>query len=1727
MEYIPGVTIREYTQQYGWTMESFLMTAIQISNALSHIHGHRIIHRDFNSSNILFDPSSQEISLIDLELAQYIPVNDMKSVPRGATVPLFADKSNQRLTGTLAYISPEQTGRTNQPVDWRTDLYSLGITLYEMITGVLPFSFEDEMELIHAHLAVMPTPPDEIGHSKIDQPIPEPISRIIMKLMAKDPNDRYQSAASVELDLTNCLTYWKEEYHIPVFELDKGGRFLHLSEKLYERDFAQSGLLSQLDHLRQGSFQLSFISGAAGTGKTSLVQSIKSSIIAEGGHLVSGKFDPIQQQMPYAAWIQAFSELVQELLTSDSYQLENWKNRILEAVGDNGKILSQIIPDLELILGPQTGESELKGKDATNRFHFVLLNFIDALSRADHSLTIFLDDFQYADSASIALLESLLTDNRNSYLWIIIAFRDDDIRSDFDLQEKLSPIKSQHKTVNEIELKNLSLNAVNSFIHETLQSDPESTLELSKVIYEKTQGNPFFLRQTISSIFDQGYLYHTDGGVSTWQWNLLAIRQLNITDNVVDYMAAKIQQLPDTTKTLLEWAACIGDKFELRILKGISEMSLDAISGALQPARDEGLIVTIDIEEEYYKFTHDRIRRAIYSLIPNELTPDLHRKIGDLMMEPYQSARLAEIPTDKVFSIVSQWNQGISKIQERTNRNKAAELNLLAGKKANFSGAYPTAMAHLKTGIDLLAQYGWQNTYRLNLQLHNEAAEAAFLSGDLELMDQFVEKILQQTVTVMDKVKAYEIKLQSYIAQQRLTAAVQLGLKILSQLGIELPDAPKEIQVWWQTFNLQRSLKRKSPEEFIQFPNMSDPKLLAAMQIMSNVLSIIQIIKPKLVPLLIYRQIQLTLKYGCSPFSGEALIGYGLILNLRQGKIDEGFEYGEAGMKLSEKFEDRRHKTRLYHTFYGLLWSYKKNISDAQPLLKEGYLLGLETGDFSSATFCIIQFVYNAFMLGEDLSDLIEELNIFYNALSQAKQEVALKYLSFLKELIQAFLTFQPEAWKIKEVKLEEQLVAEQIDASQESPGIINLSFLKLILAYHYENYEEGVKAARELEEYGFHSNNLEIDPNYSFYFCLVHLAAYPDLKMPEQQKVMKKVLEHQKYIRFRSDYAPQNYLHKHHLIEAERLRILGKEEDARPFYEKALELARNNDHLKDESLSWELAGKFYRVRGQQFLAEMHLQQAIKAYQRWNAMGIVEHLANRYPRYINKQLSWEQSANGSIKNSGSSSGESLTNLDLHSITKASQALSGEVVLSNLLNKMMQIVIENAGASRGVFLENRSDNIYFLAEGDVNKGVSVHISREEKANKLFPSHLINYCLRTSKVIVIDHPKNDSTFGKDPYIKLVQPASVLCFPIHHKNNLKAFIYLENLMIPGAFTKERMEILDILSSQIAISIENARLYENLDEKVKERTRQLNEKNQELGLTLSQLEEAHSQLKSAQSQLVQREKMASLGQLTNGMAHEINNPINFITGNIRPLKRNIDEVKELLEKVKKLPSASNLPEVVKEINSYREEIDADFLVEEIDMLVEGIKDGAQRTQSIVTGLKSFTRPDEETFKYVNIHQGIDSTLTLLSHELNPNIIVKKAFSDIPSVECIPGKLNQIFMNVLNNSIYAVKEQIEKSIEKEEAKAEHHIYIETKGEEDQVHIYIKDRGVGMPESVRQRVFDPFFTTKDVGEGTGLGMAIVYGIIEQHNGSISITSEEGRGTEVHIILPTLQPESLS
>jgi len=1718
LEDFGGASLKKLIASEKFTILGFLRLAIKVAESLGEIHSANIIHKDINPSNIIFNQTTGELKIIDFSISSVLSRDSHQL------------ENSKLLEGTLAYISPEQTGRMNSPIDYRTDFYSLGVTFYELLTQQLPFNNTDAMELVHAHIAKQPKPPHEINPE-----IPQIISNIVLKLLAKTAAERYQSAWGLIADLDECLNQLQMTETIVEFPLgnqDISDKF-QIPPKLYGRQSEIEALMGSFERVRDGRKEMMLVTGYSGIGKSVLVQTIAQPIIRQGGYFIWGKFDQFQRSIPYSAIVSAFSELVRIILSETEAKLHEWKNKLLAAFGSNGQIIIDVIPELELIVGPQQRIQELGANETQNRFNIIFQNFIGLFCKPEHPLVIFLDDLQWADSATLKLIQLMMADEETQHLLIIGSYRDNEVNSTHHLLMTLNAIRSQsgninHGQINQIDLTPLKFEHITQLIAETLHNDKNSVKELAELVQRKTGGNPFFVNEFMKTLYQENLLKFDSEGIR-WEWDMEKITALDITDNVVDLMIGKLEKLPTLTQKVLSLVACVGNQFDLNTLALIYEKESYATFQDLLPAIQEGLIIPASETEAKnvelnlypflilnYKFLHDRVQQAAYTFIDESEKKAIHLRIGRLLLENTPP----EYRGERVFDLVDHLNIGISLITDEREKIELAKLNLEAGKKAKDATAYVAAKEYITAGISLLARDCWNQDYDLTFALYKEAAVVEYLNSNFSESEALINIILEYSKSIVENIEVYNLLVVQYTLRGQYEEAITAGKKSLALLEIELPETDLRTAIDREFAKVKENLGEQEIAQLINEKDRQTSKSKLALELLTNLITSTYLTNPELWTVMVLKGVNISLEYGSVAESCLCYSNYGIILNSYFGDYHSAYQFGLLALKLTDKWEISGLKCKACSGFANSLSFWFKHIKESNVINHEGYGAALESGDLEYAGYLLYQRSLNSLFQGQPIPEMLTETYRYLQFTQKTKNQLSTDTLIGIKNLLEN-LASKPKNQDNDSLTKEQidfdidtDKEAEYLDSCQQHQNFYSLCIYliyKSYLFYLYGNLDVALDNILLAQKYLEFITGTLPTTEFNFYYSLILAALYPNVSEIKQKEYWQQLEKNQQQMKIWADNCQENFQHKYLLVAAEMASISGENTAAIDLYNQAIESASKNEFIQHEALGNELVVKCWLNQGKPKYAKVHLHDAYYGYQNWGANRKIKDLENQYPELQNLLKVKNYIIDPHTTAMSSDTNNNSQSLDLATVIKASQAISSEIVLDKLLSTLMKILIENAGAEKGVLLLQQEGKLMNKAEATLDSEEVVVQETQINESKDLPLTVINYVERSRQDVVLSNAFAEDRFTTDPYVAKIQLKSVLCTPIINGGKLIGVLYLENNLTTGAFTPERLEILRLLSSQAAVSLENAMLYASVEQKIQERTQELNEKNLRLEQTLHELQRT-------QSQLIQSEKMSSLGQLVAGVAHEINNPVGFIYGNLNPANEYVSDLLNLIDLYQE-----HYPEPVDEIQDEIEDLDLEFLIQDLQKLLNSIKVGAERIRDIVVSLRNFSRLDEAEMKPVNIHEGIDSTLLILHTRIKEKsdkygIEIVRNYGNLPQVICYVSQMNQVFMNLVANAIDALENRRDKQAELD-PKPTITICTEVTDSET-VKIKIYDNGSGISSEALSKIFDPFFTTKPVGVGTGLGLSISYSIVvEKHEGNLSCTSEVGKGTEFTIEIP--------
>lgn len=1419
-----SITLRQFLAKQEIEIPVFLKIAIQLSEILGELHQNKVIHKDLKPDNILIQQDQFKVTVYDFGL----------STQTQAEAPLQVVEGSWE--GSLAYLAPECSGRMNRPFDYRSDFYALGISFFEMLTGCLPFLAESPLEWVHTHLAGVL--PDPRGFRK---DIPEMMVQIIRKLVAKMPEDRYQSAAGLRHDLEKCLDEWQKKGSINSFPLGAKDliRTFRIPSKIYGRDQEIAELSATVKQITQkGQAEMVLVSGAPGIGKTVFVREVQKHIVAANGFFISGKFDQFNRGTPYHGFSQAFGALARQLLAEPEFIIARWRNQLLEALGNNVGIINELVPEFELILGVYPPPVVLSPEETMNRFLYTWKAFFKTMASAEHPLILFLDDLQWTDLASLQLIELLFSDPDIKWLCFIGSYRHNEVDETHPLTETSQKIR-QTSPFQEIHLSPLKEEDIQGLLADVLYQNPQETANLANLLLHKTEGNPFFLIEALKTLYEENGIFF-DEIIGEWAWDINNIQKMDITDNVVDLMISKIRKCSKETQKNLMLASCIGHEFSLRSLYSITnEPSLPLLTEAL----DQGLIYPTnnnylllndldqrallyqdekgDSSEQIdanFRFLHDRVQQAAYSQLKAEDRETTHLKIGQKLLLATSDLENNE----RIFEICSHINLGHSKLGNQDLRNKYASLNLSAGRKAITSNAYGPALDFLENGLELLPNKPWATTYELTYELWVEAAQCHFLSGRIGKAEEMLRFVLSKCENRLHKLGIYRTMVEMYtlqVAYDKVIETVQQSLKLFK---IILPQNPfiTKFRVLTDLLMVKFRLRKNKPEDILEFPVSTDSEHIELSNILVKAAPSAYISNLDLFAWMVLFQVRYAIKLGTTPYSSLAYMGYGMILQKAFGDLDAAFDFSKMALQLNEKMGRSMPVHTLKFTFFHFVKHFRDDASGTALEFKQLYPSALEAGDHIYTGFLLNNLIWDGAVVGKNLDDLCREGLKYLKILEQ--QENMNSY-DLLLSRMQSLLVLNGQAmipWQLngREVSMEEK--RDQF-RTEHSYAQLAFSFVSSFqLSYLLNEVETKIEEILEADKY---MSYLEDIYSYADYALTIVMAAYKFYKENGSHKtpIFQIIKKHNKLMNKKAKLSPINYECHALLIAGLFARLQDKHQKANQLLEATLEKAKKRGFNHILAIAQEVLARNYLANGQAQIARFYLRESMHAYQQWGAVARVDQLLQKYPELI---LDTFSSGDQTITNATlqrSSSGSSF-DLDLTSLMKSARSISSEIVLEKLLPAMIDIAVENAGAQSGYLLLEKEGQLLLSAYSEIEQEQGLLLDNLPlKESGKVPESIINYTYRTQEPLIIDYVGNDERFAQDSYFLDKDPKSILCYPLIHQGKLKGIIYLENHLIVQAFGKKQTKVLSILSAQVAVSLQNAILYKDLEKSLDKQIR------------------------------------------------------------------------------------------------------------------------------------------------------------------------------------------------------------------------------------------------------------------------------------------------------------------
>ena len=1745
VEYSAGTPLDRLIRQpmeIGW----FLRLAAAMASALGRLHGRGLIHKDIKPSNVIVDAATERVWLTGFGIASRLPRERQALEP-----PEF-------IAGTLAYMAPEQTGRVNRSIDSRSDLYSLGVTFYQMLTGCLPFTASEPMEWVHCHIARQPTSPAERSTS-----IPVAVSSITMKMLSKTVEERYQTAAGVESDLRRCLAQWSADGRIHDFGLgdhDAPDRLM-IPEKLYGRGSEVYALLAAFDRVVAGGGpELVLVSGYSGIGKSAVVNELQKALVPSRGLFASGKFDQYKRDIPYATLAQAFQELIRPLLSTNEEDLCKWRDALREALYPNGLLMVELVPELKHVIGEQPPVPELPVQDTQGRFQLVFRRFIGVFARPEHPLALFLDDLQWLDAATLDLLEDLLMHSDLKHLLLIGAYRDNEVSANHPLVRKLDAIRLSGAVFQEIVLASLDRDDLVQLLADSLRCEPERVGPLAQLIHEKTSGNPFFAIQFLSTLADEGVLAF-DYGEGRWSWDLGLIHAKGYTDNVVELMVGKLSRLPMATQTALHQFACLGNSAEFEVLRMVCQESIEQLHDHLWEAVRAGLIFR---SNDGYRFLHDRVQEAAYSLIPQELRAQTHLRLGTLLAEHTPAGKREEA----IFEIVNQLNRGVHLITSVEERENVAGLNLIAGRRAKISTAYVSALKYLRAGSLLLAEGTWEHNYTLMFSIECLMAECELLTADMQAAETRLTRLAERARSRHDYSVATRLRIALYTNWDRSDQGLDVFLEWLRREGTVWPKHPTREEATREYARTQALLGSRQIEELVNLPLITDPEILDTVDVFSEAATPSYFFDEHLSSLVVCRLVSLSLEYGICDASSFGYVWMAFFAGPRFDNYKDGFRFGQLGYDLVEKRGLIRYQARTYLCVGALVIPWTKHPASGLALVRRAFDVAYRNGEIAFAGYSLERSITIRLATGDPLAEVQKEAEngLAFSSKAQmglvhAACSAQLGLTRTLRGLTTVFGLLDHEGYSERD--------AERQLASEPNLGLAEFYYWvrKLQARCLAGDHSSAIHAALNAQRLLWRAAANFEAADFHFYAALARAAACDSASSDKKRLHFDALVGHHKQIEVWAEHNPVTFENRAAIVGAEIARIEGRILEAQDLYEKAVRSAHTHGFVHNESIANERAGCFYAARGFEKIAATYLRDARGCYLRWGAEGKARQLEQLYPHLV---------ADKPVSEPSTTIQTSVERLDLATVMKVSEALSSEIVLEKLIDTLMRTAIEHAGAERGVLILPRGDEYRIEAEVTTSGGkIEVHLRQANVSSADLSESVFRYVLRTKEGVLLHDASGENPFGADDYIRGHHARSLLCLPILKQTRLLGMLYLENNLTIGAFTPARMAVLKLLASEAAISMENAYLYRDLAER-EARIRRLVDANI-IGIFFWDLKGRILEANDAFLLMVgyDREDLASgrvrWTDLTppewRDRDDQTSVPALKATGRVQPYEKeffrkdggrvpvligaatfeedayqgvafvlDLSERKSAADAMREVQmelahanrlatmgqlAASIAHEVNQPIGAARNNAHAAlrFLARdppelaEVNEALECVVTDTYRAGDIISRIRDQVRRAPPRKESVDLNDAIGNVIALVRGELAKNCVTvhTQLAQGLPPVHGDRVQLQQVMLNLILNAMEAMLGVDAQARE---------LLISTESSPSQgLLVTVGDTGPGIALEHRERVFESFYTTKS--SGLGIGLSICRSIIDAHGGKLWADTDQPHGAAFRFTLPAL------
>jgi predicted ATPase/signal transduction histidine kinase len=1643
-----------------------LAFGIDLASKLAQLHRDGMVHNGVRPDAVRCDAATGRAWLVDF--------GDVSGGASLRSAPPAASMSAAR----LVYASPEQTGRMERVPDHRSDLYALGVVLYELLVGAPPFRSEDALELIHAHIARTPVAPIDI-----DAGLPPPVSQIVMRLLAKTPEERYQSAVGLIDDLATCRREWAAHRRIDAFPLgrrDIGAR-LSILPRLYGREREVRVLRAAFERARNagaGAPSMLLVSGYPGIGKTALIHELYRPIVRQQAYFVSGKFDQVARSVPFGALIQAFRGLVRQMLTESEARLGDWRSALARALGANGGVLAEVVPEIEFIIGKQSPPVPLGAAETLNRFQRVFQSFVAAVAQPAHPLVIFLDDLQWADAATLSLLDPLLTSPEIRGLLLVGACRDNELEGAHRLARTLDKLEATGVEVQRLALGSLRLPDLGALIRDTLHGELADAQPLAQLMHEKTGGNPFFVIQFLKTLERDGHL-RFDEALGRWTYRIEAIALAPLADDVVDLMTRNIQRLSSRSQYALTLAACIGNSFDQRTLAIICEQSPAAVAEDLAQAAAEGLIVPAprsgDDEEPAHAFLHDRVQQAAYAMIPDERKPTLHLRIGRLLLSRATPQQVEQ----GLFAIVHHLNRGRSLIGTERERLEVARLDLNAGRRAKSSTAHDAALDFFLAGLGLLDDNDWQSDYALCFALHLEAAESQYLCGHFDAAHQLYELLLQHAATDIDRARVHRLRSVQYEHTSRYADALANTRAGLALFDVSLPEAAadKERALGREMDLIASLLGDRDIASLVDLPVMDDPKILIVMSMLTDIWASAFILgDPTLARLISATMVRLSLVYGNIEESAYGYVTHAITVGPVRGDYKGAYAFGTLALAVNHRFEDSRRRAKIYQQFHAHVNFWRQPWASCIPYAREACRSGLESGDFLYAAYGAGTELWSAILCTEDLAQFVREYAPSVALIQKLKNQGFADSVKIILNWARALQGLTRGPLSLSDGAIDEQ---EYLRSYRGNPFFATFhAVAKLHVSCLLGTPAQALEAARVAGATVRHVPGTIWPVTYEFWNALALSANHADAGEEERRASLTKIAEARASFELLAANCAENFRCPALLLAAELDRIEGRDREAIEHYEQAIEYASGRPGLLQQlALASELHARFRLACGDTKLAALFMADARACYVRWGAAAKVAQLERRYPELLHIETAAPRDPPVPIEAAATAVPDrpDAGGLDLDSVMKAAHAIAGEVELDRLLARLMRLAIENAGAERGcLVLERDGESLVYAADALQAPGQVMAPGTPLAASRSLPASIVNYVRRTAESVVLADAAADDRYGGDPYVVRHKLRSVLCVAVQKQGQLVGVLYLENNVLAGAFTSERIRVVRMLATQAAIALENARLFEGLRREVRDHR----EARQRLSEALAQVERLKEDLEA--------ENVYLRSELIANVSHDLRTPLVSLRGYLELLALKGGE----------LPAATQ--------QSYLEIAlrQSEYLATLIDELFELAKLDFKGLQLA-----------RETFQLPELAVDVLQKFQLAADRKALSLRIE-APDALPPVDADLGLVERVLDNLIGNAL-------------QHTPGGGSVSVRLRAEGERVIASVADTGSGIPEAELPFIFDRFYRVDEsrnrASGGAGLGLAIARRIVELHGCQIAVKSRAGEGCCFSFGLPVARP----